>query len=373
MASSLFFKEGLTPHVERLRALSGQLYGKPHYKNNRHFYQKTIMNFFTKFKKNRRGYFSFLIFAFLFFSTIFAEFIANDKPLLVRFDGNFYFPILKDISEKNFGGEFETATDFRDPKVQELIKKNGWIIFPPIPFSYDTINFNIKTPAPSKPTAENLLGTDDNGRDVLARVIYGIRISLIFGLILTFFSAILGIFLGAIQGYFGGLCDLILQRFIEIWSSMPVLFLLIILSSIIEPGFFILLGLMLLFSWMSLVSYVRAEFLRLRNFDFVRASRALGASNSRIIFRHILPNASPIIIANLPFLLAGSITTLTSLDFLGLGLPIGSPSLGELLSQGKNNLTAYWLGITGFVTITLILTLLVFIGEAIRDAFDTRN
>ncbi len=336
---------------------------------------RKIMNqtFLTKFKKNRRGYFSFIFLAAFFFLTLFAEFIANDKPLLVRFNGDFYFPTFHEISEKTFGGEFETAADFRDPQVQKLIEKNGWIIFPLIPFSYDTINFDAKTPAPSKPTAANLLGSDDNGRDVLARVIYGIRISLVFGLILTFFSAILGIFLGTIQGYFGGLTDLLLQRFMEIWSSMPVLFLLIILSSIIEPSFFTLLGLMLLFSWMSLVGYVRAEFLRLRNFDFVRASIALGASNSRIIFRHILPNATPIIIANIPFLLAGSITTLTSLDFLGLGLPIGSPSLGELLAQGKNNLTAYWLGIIGFVTITLILTFLVFIGEAVRDAVDTRK
>jgi len=329
--------------------------------------------FTEKFKKNRRGYFSFIILATIFLVTIFAEFLANDKPLVAHFNGKFYFPVIQNIPEKNFGGEFETQTDFRDPAVQELISKNGWMVFAPIPFSYHTINFNIKTPAPSKPTLVNLLGTDDNGRDVLARVIYGIRISLIFGLTLTFFSAILGILLGAIQGYFGGLCDLILQRFLEIWSSMPVLFLLIILSSIIAPSFFTLLILMLLFSWMSLVGYVRAEFLRLRNFDFVRASKALGASNSRIIFRHILPNASPVILANLPFLLAGSIATLTSLDFLGLGLPIGSPSLGELLAQGKNNLNAYWLGISGFVTITTILTLLVFIGEALRDAFDTRK
>ncbi len=330
-------------------------------------------SFFTKFKKNRRGYFSFLVFAVLFFVTLFAELIAGEKPLIMRFEGKFYVPIFQEISEKKLGGIFETEADFRDPEVQILVEKNGWIIFPPIKFSYDTINYKINTPAPSKPTAENLFGTDDQGRDVLARVIYGIRISLIFGLILTIFSAALGIFLGAIQGYFGGLTDLLLQRFMEIWSSMPVLFLLIILSSIIEPNFFALLGLMLLFSWMAMVSYVRAEFLRLRNFDFVRASRALGASNLRIIFRHILPNASPIIIANLPFLLAGSITTLTSLDFLGLGLPVGSPSLGELLSQGKNNLNAYWLGIAGFVTITLILTLLVFIGESLRDAFDTRK
>jgi microcin C transport system permease protein len=330
-------------------------------------------NFVTRFKKNKRGYFSFLIFASIFLFTLFAEIIANEKPLLARFDGKFYLPILYSIPETTFGGEFETATDFRDPNVQELIKRKGWIVFAPIPFSYHTINYQIKTPAPSRPTFTNLLGTDDNGRDVLARVIYGIRISLIFGLILTFFSTILGVFLGAIQGYFGGLCDLLLQRFIEIWSSMPVLFLLIILSSIIEPTFFTLLALMLLFSWMSLVFVVRAEFLRLRNFDFVRASKALGASNFRIIFRHILPNASPIIIANLPFLLAGSITTLTSLDFLGLGLASGSPSLGELLAQGKNNLSAYWLGITSFVIITTILTLLVFIGEATRDAFDTRK
>lgn len=330
-------------------------------------------NFFTKFKKNRRGYFSFIIFVALFFLTLFAELIANDKPLIVSYDGKFYFPILSQVIEKNIGGEFETAADFRDPELQKIIAKNGWMIFPPISFSYDTINLSIKSPAPSKPTSENLFGTDDNGRDVLARVIYGIRISLIFGLILASISAIVGIFFGAIQGYFGGLTDLALQRFMEIWSSMPMLFLLIILSSIFEPSFFTLLILMLLFSWMALVSTVRAEFLRLRNFDFVRASRALGASDARIIFRHILPNASPIIISSLPFLVSGSIVTLTSLDFLGLGLPVGSPSLGELLAQGKNNLNAYWLGLSGFVVVTLILTLLVFIGEAVRDAFDTRR
>ena len=329
--------------------------------------------FLTKFKKNRRGYYSFLIFIFLFLSTFFAELIANDKPLLVRFKGDFYFPILKSYPENIFTNQLKTAADFRDPALQKIIAQNGWIIFTPIKFSYDTINYQINSPAPSKPSYTNFLGTDDQGRDVLSRLIYGIRISLIFGLILSFFSAILGIFLGAIQGYFGGLCDLILQRFIEIWSSMPVLFLLIILSAIIEPSFFILLSLMLLFSWMSLVSIVRAEFLRLRNFDFVRSAKALGGGNFHIIFRHILPNASPIIIANLPFLLAGSITTLTSLDFLGLGLPSQAASLGELLAQGKNNLNAPWLGISGFVAISLILTILVFIGEATRDAFDVRN
>lgn len=334
------------------------------------------LSFFKKFKKNKRGYYSTIIFLTIFSITLFAEFIANDKPLLMRFKGSFYFPAFETINEDFLGGEFETQADFRDPKVLKIIKKNdpnSFLILPPIFYSFDTINYSSNRPAPSQPTIKNILGIDDNGRDVLARVIYGIRISLIFGLILAFFSSIIGIFLGAVQGYFGGLYDLILQRFIEIWSSMPVLFLLIILSSIIEPGFFTLLFLMLLFSWMALVGYVRAEFLRLRNFDFVRSSKALGANNFRIIFRHILPNASPIIIANLPFILAGAITTLTSLDFLGLGLPVSSPSLGELLAQGKNNVTAPWLGITGFTVLTLILTLLVFIGEAMRDAFDSRK
>lgn len=332
-----------------------------------------MKNFLNKLKKNRRGYFSLLIFSALFSLTLFAEIIANDKPLMVGFGDKIYFPAFKSYSETTFGGVFETETDYRDRAVQDLIKKDGWMIFAPIPFSYDTINYQVETPAPSKPSLQNLLGTDDNGRDVLARIIYGIRISLVFGLILTFFTVVIGIFMGAIQGYFGGLLDLALQRFMEIWSSMPTLFLLIILSSILEPSFFILLLLMLLFSWMSLVSFVRAEFLRLRNFEFVQASKAMGASNMRIIFRHILPNASPIIIANIPFILSGSIVTLTSLDFLGLGMPIGSPSLGELLAQGKNNLTAYHLGLSGFIVVTIILSLLVFIGEAFRDAFDTRK
>lgn len=330
-------------------------------------------NFLNKLKKNRRGYFSLLIFVALFCLTLFAEIIANDKPLMAGFEGKVYFPAFKSYSETDFGGVFETEADYRDKAVQELIRREGWMIFAPIPFSYNTINYQVKTPAPSKPSSQNLLGTDDNGRDVLARIIYGVRISLVFGLILTFFTVVIGIFMGAIQGYFGGLLDLALQRFMEIWSSMPTLFLLIILSSILEPSFFILLLLMLLFSWMSLVSFVRAEFLRLRNFEFVQASKAMGASNMRIIFRHILPNASPIIIANIPFILSGSIVTLTSLDFLGLGMPIGSPSLGELLAQGKNNLTAYWLGLSGFIVVTVILSLLVFIGEAFRDAFDTRK
>ena len=330
-------------------------------------------NFINRFKKNKRGYYSFLIFSLIFLTTLFSEIIANDKPLFVKYENQIFFPFIKNVPETTFGGELKTQTDYQDPFIENKIKQNGFIIFAPIKFSYDSINFNLSSPAPSQPTLTNIIGTDDNGRDVAARILYGIRISLIFGLILTGASMAIGISLGAIQGYFGGLTDLILQRFIEIWSSMPMLFLLIILSTIIEPGFFTLLLLMLAFSWISIVSYVRAEFLRLRNFDFVRASKSLGSGDSRIIFKHILPNSSPIIIANLPFILAGSITTLTSLDFLGLGLPIGSPSLGELLSQGKNNINAPWLGISSFLTITILLTLLVFIGEALRDSFDSRK
>lgn len=342
-------------------------------------------NWFSKFKKNKRGYYSLIIFAVIFLLTFFAEIIANDKPLLIRFDGHFYFPIISKIAETKFGGVFETEADYRDIAVQKMIlcdddwqaecsKKSGnFIIWPLLRFSYDTINYNLHSPAPSKPTAENVLGTDDNGRDVLARIIYGVRISLIFGIVLTFFSAIIAIFLGAVQGYFGGLIDIFLQRFSEIWSAMPVLFLLIIMSSILEPSFFTLIGLMLLFSWISLAVYVRAEFLRIKNFDFVMAAKALGASNWRIISKHILPNALPIIISNLPFLLSGAIITLTSLDFLGLGMPVGEPSLGELLAQGKNNINAWWLGLSGFVVVSVILTLLIFIGEAMRDGFDVRK
>lgn len=329
-----------------------------------------MQNWRTKFKKNKRGYYSFIFLAAIFFLTFFAEIIANDRPLFIRLHGHSYFPFIQKIPETKLGGVFETEADFRDEKVQQML---DFAIWPPLRFSYDTINYNIKTPAPSKPTAENLLGTDDQGRDVLTRIIYGIRISLIFGILLTFFSAVIAISLGALQGYFGGGTDIFLQRFTEIWGAMPVLFLLIIMSSILEPGFFSLIGLLLLFSWMSLVVYVRAEFLRLKNFDFVMAARALGASNSRIIRKHILPNAAPVIISNLPFLLSGSIITLTSLDFLGLGMPVGAPSLGELLAQGKNNINSWWLGISGFTVVSVILTLLIFVGEAVRDGFDTRK
>ncbi len=326
-----------------------------------------------KFKKNRRGYWSLWIFLFLFFITLFAEFIANDKPILVRYENEFYMPILTFYPETTFGGEFETEADYRDEYVAGLIKEKGWMIWPPIRFSYGTINYEMTMPAPSAPDSQNWLGTDDQGRDVLARVIYGFRISVLFGLALTLFSALVGIIAGAIQGYFGGKIDLFFQRFIEIWSSMPQLLLLIILSSFIVPNFWWLLTIMLLFSWMSLVGVVRAECLRTRNMDYVRAARALGVKERVILFRHILPNSLVATITFMPFILNGSITTLTSLDFIGFGLPPGSPSLGELLAQGKANLDAPWLGISGFIVIALMLSLLIFIGEAVRDAFDPRK
>jgi len=324
-------------------------------------------------KFSKKSYYSLLIFLSLFIFSLFAELIAGEKPLIIKYKNSFYFPNFKSYLEKTFDGQFETETDYRDPYIKGLIETDGWMIFPLIPFNYNTINYNITSPAPSKPSKENWLGTDDNGRDVLARIIYGIRISLIFGLVLTVISSIIGILLGAIQGYFGGLLDLFFQRFMEIWSGLPILFLLIILSSIIEPGFWILLFIMLLFSWMSLVGMVRAEFLKLRNYDFVKAAKSLGASNKRIIFSHILPNALTSSLAALPFLLIHSILTLVSLDFLGLGLPIDSPSLGEILAQGKNNITAYHLGFSSFFIITLISALLVFIGEGLRDVLDVRR
>ncbi|MBW2066710.1 MAG: ABC transporter permease [Deltaproteobacteria bacterium] len=331
--------------------------------------RRRLMNF----RANSRGYWSLWIFLTLFVMSLFAEFIANDKPLLLRYDGKFYFPVLFEYPETTFGGFLPTEADYRDPEVAELIEKKGWMIWPPIPYSYDTINYDLKVPAPAPPSADNWLGTDDQGRDVVARLIYGFRISVLFGLILTVISSLVGIAAGAVQGYFGGWIDLLFQRFIEIWSGLPILYLLIILASVVEPNFWWLLGLMLLFSWMSLVGVVRAEFLRVRNFDYVRAARALGVSDAMIMFRHILPNAMVATLTFLPFILNGSITTLTALDFLGFGLPPGSPSLGELLNQGKNNLQAPWLGITAFMVLAVMLSLLIFIGEAVRDAFDPRK
>jgi microcin C transport system permease protein len=349
------------------------------------------------FRANRRGFWSFWIFLTLFFITLFAEFIANDRPFLIVYEGHLYFPAVVSYPETTFGGEFETAADYRDPFVQQKIaEKGGSIYWPPIRYSYDTHNLDLPTPAPSKPTwlltqaeckpvlerkglkscwdlEQNWLGTDDQGRDVLARLIYGFRISVLFGLILTICSSVIGVAAGAVQGYFGGWVDLLFQRFIEIWNSIPELYLLLIISSVLVPGFFVLLGILLLFSWVSLVDLVRAEFLRGRNFEYIQAARALGVSNAVIIFRHLLPNAMVATLTFLPFILSSSVMTLTALDFLGFGLPPGSPSLGELLAQGKANIQAPWLGLTAFFSVAIMLSLLIFIGEAVRDAFDPRK
>ena len=325
------------------------------------------------FRANRRGYWSLWIFLFLFLISIFAEFLANDKPIFIQYDGHFFFPILVSYPETIFGGDFETEAEYSDPEVQNLIGKKGWSIWPLIPYSYDTVIWDLPTPAPSPPTTQNWLGTDDQGRDVVARLIYGFRISILFGLLLTLLSSVIGVATGAWQGYFGGWTDLIFQRFIEIWGSMPQLFILIILAGLFVPSFWFLLGILLLFSWIGLVGVVRAEFLRGRNFTYVLAARALGVSDTKIIFKHILPNAMVATITFLPFILSGSITSLTALDFLGLGLPPGSASLGELLNQGKANLHAPWLGISTFLILAAMLSLLIFIGEGVRDAFDPRK
>ncbi len=349
------------------------------------------------FKANRRGYWSFWLFLVLFVMSLGAELIANDKPFLVKHEGSYYFPVFTTYAETAYGGEFETAADYRDPYLQKLIaEKGGYMLWPPIRYSYHTHNLDLPTPAPSPPTwmltdeqcrpaAEkkggkgcgdlewNWLGTDDQGRDVVARMIYGFRISVLFGLILTLVSSVIGVAAGAVQGYFGGWTDLLFQRFIEIWTSVPSLYLLLIISSVLVPGFFVLLGILLLFSWVALVGLVRAEFLRGRNFEYIQAARALGVSNRVIMFRHLLPNAMVATMTMLPFVLSSSVMTLTALDFLGFGLPPGSPSLGELLSQGKANVHAPWLGLTGFFTVALMLSLLIFMGEAVRDAFDPRK
>ena len=328
----------------------------------------------ANFKANRRGFFALWIFAALFFVTLGAEFVANDKPLLIRYQGRFYAPVFVSYPETTFGGEFQTEARYRDPYLKDLIaKQGGWMFWPLVPFSYNTINYDLNQPVPSAPSRENWLGTDDQGRDVLARIIYGFRISVLFGLTLTLFSSLIGVAAGAVQGYFGGLLDLIMQRFMEIWGGMPVLYLLIIMASLVVPNFWWLLILMLLFSWISLVHVVRAEFLRARNLDYVRAAKALGARDLVIMFKHVLPNAMVATLTYLPFVLNHSITTLTALDFLGFGLPPGSPSLGELLNQGKNNLQAPWLGLSAFGILALMLTLLIFIGEAVRDGFDPRK
>jgi microcin C transport system permease protein len=326
------------------------------------------------FRQNRRGFISFLIFLVLFAVTLPAEFVANDRPLLIRFDNRWYFPVLVDYSEDAFGADFlPTEADYTDPDVAKAINAQGWMIWPPVPFSYDTIVKNMNSPAPSPPSWRNPLGTDDQARDVLARVIYGFRLSVLFGFTLTAVTSVIGVIAGAVQGYYGGLTDLLFQRFIEIWNGMPELYLLIILSSIIAPGFWILLVFLLLFRWMSLTGVVRAEFLRGRNLEYVRAAKALGVSDIVVMRRHILPNAMVATLTYLPFILSGSVTLLSTLDFLGFGLPPGSPSLGELVAQAKNNLQAPWLALTAFAVLAGTLILLIFIGEAVRDAFDPRR
>lgn len=326
-----------------------------------------------RFKRNRLGLISAWIFGVLFILSLFAEFIANDKPLLLRYDSRLYVPVMVDYPETAFDGDFETTADYRDPYVTKLIEEKGWMLWPPIRFSFNTINYDLPSPAPSPPTRVNILGTDDRGRDVFARVIYGFRISVLFGLTLTIVSSIVGVSVGAFMGYYGGKLDIIGQRFIEVWGSLPTLFILIILSSVIQPDFWWLLAILLLFSWMGFVGVVRAEFLRARNFEYVLSAKAMGLSDRLIIYRHVLPNAMVATLTFMPFTLSGAITSLTALDFLGFGLPPGSPSLGELLAQAKANLQAPWLGLSAFFVLALILSLLVFAGEAVRDAFDPRK
>ncbi|MCB1621850.1 MAG: ABC transporter permease [Thiothrix sp.] len=326
----------------------------------------------ARFRANRKAVWSLWIFTFVFVMSLFAEFIANDRPLMVVYDQHHYFPILKDYPETTFGGEFATTADYQDPYVQELIQEKGWYLFPPVPYSYRTIISDLGQPAPSPPDGRNILGTDEQAHDLFARILYGFRISVLFGFSLTLISAVIGVAAGAVQGYYGGWLDLVFQRFIEVWSSMPQLYILIILASVIRPSFWILLGFMLLFSWMGFVGVVRAEFLRCRNFDYVKAARVMGMSDRRIMFKHILPNAMVATMTFMPLVLSGSVTTLVGLDFLGFGLPPGSASLGEILAQGKNNIQAPWLWLSAFFSIGIMTMLLVFIGEGVRDAFDPR-
>ena len=326
-----------------------------------------------RFRSNRLGFFSLIMFSLIFLACMGANLIANDKPMLLNYQNHWYFPIVKSYPETTFGGVFETETNYQDPVVKDLINQHGYMIEPVIPFADQTPSVSRDVPFPAPPNSENWLGTDDQGRDVLARVLYGLRVSLLFGLALTVAGSIIGIAVGAVQGYFGGWTDLVGQRLMEVWSGLPQLFMIIILVSLFSPSVFVLFGLMLLFGWMGLVGLVRAEFLRARNFDYVRSAKAMGVSDAKIMFRHILPNAMSSSLSQLPFILTANITALTTLDYLGYGLPAGSPSLGELISQGKDNLDAPWLALAGFFSLTIVLSLLIFIGEALRDAFDPRQ
>ena len=325
------------------------------------------------FKKNKRALISFYIFLILFIISLLSEFIANDKPLILKYQNSFYFPIFNTYLDKDFGGDFPTPADYKDPFIIKNIEQNGWMLMPIIPFSFNTVDYDINVPTPSAPDTKHWLGTDDEGRDIVARILYGFRLSVIFSFLLTLISSIIGIITGAIQGYFGGKIDLIFQRVMEIWETLPQLFIIIIIASIFTPSFWSLLIILIAFSWLSLTGLVRAEFLRTRNMEYVKAAKAMGASNFRIMFKHILPNAVIATITFVPFLLAEGITALTALDFLGLGLPAEYPSLGDLVRQGKDNLQAPWIGVTIFIVLSMLLSLLIFIGEGVRDAFDTRK
>lgn len=334
---------------------------------------QNIKQKYSLFKKNKRAYVAFILFMLVFFISLCSEFISNDKPLIVKYKNKFYFPLAVSYTDEFWGGDFPTQADYRDAVVKQNIQDNGWLIMPPIPYSYNTVDYELTHATPSAPDKQHLLGTDEEGRDVLARILYGIRLSVIFAFLLTAVSSFIGIVIGAVQGYFGGKTDLILQRFIEIWDSLPQLFILIIIASVFLPTFFSLLVILLLFSWTGLTGMVRAEFLRLRNFEFVKAAKVMGVSNFRIMFRHILPNALVTSITFIPFIMAEAITALSALDFLGLGLPNDYPSLGDLVRQGKDNLQAPWIGISIFIVLSGLLSMLIFIGEGVRDAFDTRK
>ena len=326
-----------------------------------------------RFKKNKLGFGCFIVFMMIFILSLGAELIANDKPLIVKYDQQWYFPVVKSYPETTFGGIFESEAEYKDPAVQQLIDAKGWALWPMLRYSYQTPNLNLTVPVPSAPTSDNWLGTDDQGRDVVARILYGLRVSLLFGFALTVMSAVLGILVGAVQGYYGGWVDLIGQRILEVWGGLPMLFMVMILVSMFTPSVYWLFLIMLLFGWPALVGLVRAEFLRARHLDYVRAARSLGVKDSTIMFRHILPNAMSSSLSQLPFMLTANITALTALDFLGYGLPPEAASLGELLLQGKNNLNAPWLALSGFFSLALVLSLLIYIGEATRDAFDPRR
>ena len=325
------------------------------------------------FKKNKRAYVALILFTIIFILSLFSELIANNNPLIVRYKNKFYFPMLASYTDEFWGGDFPTAADYRDVIIKKNISENGWMLMPLIPYSYNTVDYELTQSTPSAPSADHWLGTDEEGRDVLARILYGIRLSVIFAFLLTVISSTIGITIGAVQGFFGGKTDLILQRFIEIWDSLPQLFILIIIASVFLPTFFSLLIILLLFSWTGLTGMVRAEFLRLRNFEFVKAAKVLGVSNFRIMFRHILPNALVTSITFIPFIMAEAITSLSALDFLGLGLSGDYPSLGDLVRQGKDNLQAPWIGVSIFIVLSGLLSMLIFIGEGVRDAFDTRK